>query len=159
MNSINQAITGLNSGIDAVVAYIQANGMAILALLAVAYFFRSSVAANPVLAANAGAGGGHVLSASSAASTNATSRGEELRQVRLRQQELANQRAKEAEKIRKEKEAAEKDRKNHVAKKRPTGGDTLGRGSSGGGYNPMQPWTSQTSGYRPARRTVNRGGG
>lgn len=108
------------------------------------------------MAASAGAGGGgHVLSASSAASTNATSRGEELRQVRLRQQEVANQRAQEAAKIRKEKEAEERDRKNHVAKKRPTGGDRLGSteasSSASGGYNPMQPWSSQTSGYRYVR--------
>lgn len=111
-----------------------------------------TAASNPMIGGNAGVSGGHVLAASSAASTNATSRGEELRQVRLRQQEIANQRAQEAAKLRKEKEAQEKDRKNHVAKKRPTGGDTLGKGSSaasrGGGYNALQPWSSQSSGYR-----------
>uniref|UniRef100_A0A7S2YPV4 Uncharacterized protein n=1 Tax=Entomoneis paludosa TaxID=265537 RepID=A0A7S2YPV4_9STRA len=28
---------------------------------------------------------------------------------------------------------------------------------AGDGYNPMQPWSSASSGYRPARRQVNRG--
>lgn len=42
MNPINQLASALNSGIDAFVAYTQENGIAILALLALAYFVRSS---------------------------------------------------------------------------------------------------------------------
>ena len=121
---------------------------------------------------------GHVLAQESTSARNATSREEELRQVRLRQQELANERSKEAARLAKEKELQERERKNHVAKKPETGGDRLGgRGttpttptttssttkksstnSSAGSssssrtdaptFNPMQPWASHSSGYR-----------
>jgi len=90
--------------------------------------------------------------------------------VRLAQQELAHLRAVEAEKARKERAAKERERKNAVARqsKSAGGGDgnRLGGGGGGGGsgtarggYNPLQPWNSGTGGYRPQRRTVNRGGG
>ena len=121
---------------------------------------------------------GHVLAQESTSARNATSREEELRQVRLRQQELANERSKEAARLAKEKELQERERKNHVAKKPETGGDRLGgrstttttptttssttkksstnssAGSSSSSrtdaptFNPMQPWASHSSGYR-----------
>eukprot|EP00980_Cylindrotheca_fusiformis_P029794 scaffold23862_cov98-Cylindrotheca_fusiformis.AAC.2 len=70
--------------------------------------------------------------------------------VRQRQQELANERAKQAAIVRKEKEEKERERKNHAAKKKTTSGDRLGGASEGRacGYNPMQPWTANSSGYR-----------
>ena len=75
-----------------------------------------------------------------------------MRQVRLRQQEIANERAKEAEKRRKEKEAMEQERRNNVAKQSTTIDSDSKRtdtaADSGGGYNPMQPWTANSSGYR-----------
>ncbi len=96
------------------------------------------------------AGGGHVLAQGTSAAQNATTREEELRQVRLRQQELATQRALEAAKLKKEHDDKERQRKNNVAKKAIQGGDTVGDGSSrdAPGYNPMQPWTVHSSGYR-----------
>lgn len=103
------------------------------------------------------AGSGHVLAQESSSAHNATSREEELRQVRLRQQEIANERALEAAKARKERENKEKERKNNVAKSASTAGpgDKLGgtmksssSSSASTGYNPMQPWTSNTSRYQ-----------
>ena len=76
-----------------------------------------------------------------------------MRQVRLRQQEIANERAKEAEKRRKQKEIEEKERRKNVAKQsaadsfRKETTSTSGSGNSGG-FNPMQPWTASSSGYR-----------
>jgi hypothetical protein len=105
------------------------------------------------------AGGGHVLAQGTSAAKNATSREEELRQVRLRQQELADGRAKEAAKLRAEKEAKERERKNNVARNNSnnTGkGDKLGgrktttttTTTDAPGYNPLQPLASHHSGYR-----------
>lgn len=115
---------------------------------------------------------GYVLSSSTgqqpaatpaAATSSATpsSREEEMRKVRLRQQEIANQRALVAEKLRKEKEAAEKARKNQVIlQKHLDGGRRMdGVGEDGkkkddgddnkkGGYNPLQPWSAGSSGFR-----------
>jgi hypothetical protein len=90
------------------------------------------------------------------------SREDHMRQVRLKQQELATQRAAEAAKVRKEKEAEDRERKNNVAKpKKETGGDKLGGGSGNNNtssssgdacaYTPMQPWASNSSGYRYVR--------
>lgn len=82
---------------------------------------------------------------------------EEMRRVRLQQQEQAYATSQEAEKKRKEKEAAERERKNKCAKPAdPEGGSRLGRGGDGSnpsqtvsaGYNPMQPWTSHSRGFR-----------
>jgi hypothetical protein len=82
---------------------------------------------------------------------------EEMRRVRLHQQELANAMSQEAEKKRKEKEAMERERKNQCAKPADLkGGSKLGGGGEGSsslqtasaGYNPMQPWTSQSRGFR-----------
>jgi hypothetical protein len=85
---------------------------------------------------------------------------EEMRKARLQQQELANAASLEAEKKRKDKEARERERKNKCAKPAdPNGGSRLGgdgegRGSrnpplsASAGYNPMQPWTSHSQGFR-----------
>ena len=79
-------------------------------------------------------GVGHVLTQpnkSRSSSGNNTTRQEELRLVRLKQQEIANERAKQAAIERKQKEAEEKDRKNHIAKKKAQGGgDKLGKGTN-----------------------------
>mmetsp|Transcript_23521 Transcript_23521/g.66963 ORF Transcript_23521/g.66963 Transcript_23521/m.66963 type:complete len:169 (+) Transcript_23521:44-550(+) len=166
MDWINQGASALNSGIDAVVHYISQNGVAIGFILVIAYFVRSSVTKNSSFIE--AAGGGHVLAQGTSAARNATSREEELRQVRLRQQELADERAKEAAKLRQEKEAKERERKNNAARKNTNlKGDKLGGNKTTTtttttvdtpGYNPMQPWATHSSGYRPARRTVNGGG-
>lgn len=99
------------------------------------------------------AGGGHVLAQGTIAAQNATTREEELRKARLRQQEVATERALEAAKLKAEKEAQERQRKNNVAKKTNEGGNKLGGGSNSSsqgpeGYNPMQPWSGHSSGYR-----------
>ena len=76
---------------------------------------------------------------------------EEMLRVRAQQQELANERAKIAAANRKEKEALEKERKNKVAKRDDSNkgdGNTLGRGETPAGYNPMQPWSATSRGYR-----------
>jgi hypothetical protein len=104
-----------------------------------------SVVNNSILAST-----GHVLAQERSAAHNATSREEEIRQVRLRQQEIANERAKEAAVVRKEYEMKKREAKNMVAKKNITGGDKLGGGdsSSGAKYHPMQPSTGHSAGYR-----------
>jgi hypothetical protein len=99
------------------------------------------------------AGGGHILAQGTIAAQNATTREEELRKVRLRQQELATERALEAAKLKAEKDAQERQRKNNVAKKTSESGKKLGGGNSttgqsSQGYNPMQPWSGHSSGYR-----------
>jgi flagellar biosynthesis/type III secretory pathway M-ring protein FliF/YscJ len=82
---------------------------------------------------------------------------EEMRRVRLQQQELAIATSREAEERRREKEAIERERKNQCAKPPdPKGGSRLGRGgedsnpsqTASAGYNPMQPWTSHSRGFR-----------
>ena len=83
---------------------------------------------------------GSTASATTTATTNTTkksasaptSRDEDLRQVRLKQQEIADEQARLAAILRNQKQQAERDRKNHVAlnKKKQEGGDTLGGGES-----------------------------
>ena len=114
----------------------------------------------------------------SSSSAQSSSREEEMRQARLRQQELLSERAEIAKAERKEKEKAEHELKLQRAQEKRQ--KELGTGrrlrdgassnsdpnsfassdaadGSGGGYNPMQPWTARSSGYRPQRRQVNRG--
>jgi septal ring factor EnvC (AmiA/AmiB activator) len=98
--------------------------------------------------------------------TNKRQHDQELIRIRAKQQEIANQKAKEAAQKRKEKEAQERARKNKVAQKKAdetetSKGTTLGRlhnnntGSTEGttttGYNPMQPWSGTSRGYRYVR--------
>jgi hypothetical protein len=57
----------------------------------------------------------------------------------------------ESEKGRKLKQQEERSRKNKVAQataKNTTGDNRLGGDNAGGGFNPMQPWTGSTGGYR-----------
>ncbi|GKY98460.1 hypothetical protein MPSEU_000803300 [Mayamaea pseudoterrestris] len=85
---------------------------------------------------------------------------EEMLRIRAAQQEIANEKAKEAAAKRKEKEVQEKERRNKVAKPDDKGlgsGNTLGRGQptlNATVFNPMQPWSGTSRGYRPARRTM-----
>lgn len=178
MNPIDAFASALNRSIDAAVAYLKENGVAIAMLLAGVYFFRSRYAGGK-------ASRGHVLSSPSEAagilenSGNADSRREDMRRARERQQELATQRSREAAVLKAKKDAEERDRKNSVARNNAThGGNRLGSGGavhgggggeggsgsgsgSGGtgptsrGRNPLQPWNSNSSSYRPARRTPN----
>lgn len=115
----------------------------------VTHTFFAIVAKHPSLVE--ATGGGYVLAQGTIAAQNATTREEQLRQVRLRQQELATQRALEAAKLKKEQEVKERQRKNNAATKKSNhgSGDKLGDTSRDApGYNPMQPWTAQSSGYR-----------
>jgi hypothetical protein len=76
---------------------------------------------------------------------------EQVRLAREKQQELLNERAKEAARVRAEKEAAEQDRKNHcVIEKKKTDNDdeTKQKKPKAAGYNPMQPYTTSSSGGR-----------
>ena len=105
------------------------------------------------------AGGGHILAQGTIAAQNATTREEELRKVRLRQQELATERALEAAKIKAEKDAQERQRKNNVAKKKGEklgGGNTTGTSPPAQGYSPMQPWSGHSSGYRYVDSSQNK---
>lgn len=80
----------------------------------------------------------------------AEQRREEMRRVREQQQEIARQKALEAEKKRKEKEAAEKKRRNEVAlsdAKSAKASDVPPPNE----YNPMQPWSGTSRGYRYVR--------
>ena len=80
-----------------------------------------------------------------------TSRDEDLRQVRLKQQEIADERARLAAILRTQKQQAERERKNHVAleKKKQEGGDVLGgESTSEKTYNPLQPLAASSTGYR-----------
>mmetsp|Transcript_23284 Transcript_23284/g.33374 ORF Transcript_23284/g.33374 Transcript_23284/m.33374 type:complete len:159 (-) Transcript_23284:279-755(-) len=94
-----------------------------------------------------------------------------MRKIRLQQQELAHQRAIEAAKRREQEEREEKDRKNNLHTSSPSSsGKRLGGGGGGGStkssriignssYNALDPSSSHTSGYKPARRCLPRGGG
>lgn len=103
-----------------------------------------------------------------------TTKSDDLRRVRELQQERTDELARIAAQERKKKAEEERKRKNSVAKQREgRGGRRLGSGdqdsnttttttqafhnSRGSGYNPMQPWSAGTGGYRPARRST--GGG
>ena len=109
MDYINQGASALNHGIDAIVKYGTENGT--IRLHDDVVWF---VAKNPNFVK--ATSGGHVLAQGTNAAQNATSREEELRLVRLRQQELGNERAAEAAKLRKEKE--DRERKNNLNKKK-----------------------------------------
>lgn len=91
-------------------------------------------------------------SAPPAQSKEAKDRQEEMREIRLRQQEIANQRHLEAEKLRKQKKEEERARKNKVAQAtiNTSGDNRLGGDAAAArdGFNPMQPWTGSTGGYR-----------
>jgi len=169
MNSINDGIRFINKSIDTFSDYIKENAVQLIIIGALIYYLKNSWKQQSQ---------GYTLNQSRPAATNSNvtskedscdscdcqnnpprSRDGHLMAVRERQQALANQRAQEAAQVRKEKEKKEKDRKNHVAKNKEKGGDRLG-GDSGAtcSYNPMQPWTGHSNGYRPARRSTRRGG-
>lgn len=80
-----------------------------------------------------------------------------MRRVRAEQQELANKRAVVANKERKTKETEEKKRKNKAAL--PASHEKGTRLGKSNGFNSMQPWTQSSGGggYKPAKRSVNRG--
>lgn len=92
---------------------------------------------------------------------------EEMLKVRLEQQEVSSNRAIAAEKIRKEKEREEKKRKNEKSlHKNKIGGNRLGQTddattntTSSSRFNALQPWASNSSGYRHQRRQDPRSGG
>ena len=75
---------------------------------------------------------------------------EEMTRVRAQQQEIANQKAMEAAAKRREKDAEERQRKNKVAQRDDTNkGEGLVLGATAAaGYNPMQPWSATSRGYR-----------
>jgi hypothetical protein len=97
---------------------------------------------------------GYSLSSPTASvnNTSTTDRQEEMRAVRAQQQDIANQRAVVAAKQKHEKQQQERARKNSVAQASTAaagaGSRLGGEGSKGDGFNPMQPWTGSTGGYR-----------
>jgi len=83
---------------------------------------------------------------------------EDLRRVREQQQVLADQRAKEAKELKAKKDAEERKKKKVTLEKK--GGKKLGGTNdtcTPASYNPLNPWSSQSTGYRPTQRRVNRG--
>jgi len=171
MDVINDGIRFINSSIDACTDYIKGNAIQLVIIAGLIYYLKNSVGkksqgytlnqSRPAATSSSDTDASSCCDACLESSTNTTTlqpRDSSLMAVRERQQELANQRAQEATKLRKEKQDQERDRKNQVAKKKPPkGGDVLGGGGSCE-YNPMQPSTGNSSGYRPARRTARKGG-
>eukprot|EP00538_Stauroneis_constricta_P011902 CAMPEP_0119556768 /NCGR_PEP_ID=MMETSP1352-20130426/8615_1 /TAXON_ID=265584 /ORGANISM="Stauroneis constricta, Strain CCMP1120" /LENGTH=171 /DNA_ID=CAMNT_0007603761 /DNA_START=75 /DNA_END=590 /DNA_ORIENTATION=- len=171
MSAINDAIRAVNYGIDVVVEYLKGNAVAIGGLLVVVYVYKNYVSKNQAM------GQGYTLSSSSQQASSSSTRGiafmstssaadedasraEKMRLVRLRQQEIATERVKQAALLRIRMEAAERKRKNDInGRKKKKSGDAVGGSSSSAasGYNPMQPGSSGTGGYRAQRRTVRRG--
>jgi hypothetical protein len=76
-----------------------------------------------------------------------------MRRVRLAQQEAAQKKALEAAKENKDHEREKKHEKNLAAPKKYDG-DKVGTDT---GYNPMQPHTGNTCGYKPGRKSARRG--
>ena len=76
-----------------------------------------------------------------------------MRRVRLAQQEKAQKQAQEAANENKEKEREKKLKKNlavsSTTSNKKDDGDTLGRST---GYNPLNPSSGSTCGYRPGRK-------
>ncbi len=90
---------------------------------------------------------GVTLSSSSSLGKNQGERLNDMMRVRQKQQEEAERQSKLAAQERKVKEVEEKKRRNELnlkKKKSETKGNTLG--GSGGGYNPLQPWSSGSGG-------------
>jgi hypothetical protein len=147
MDSINDVIRLIKKSIDACTDYVKENAFKLAVLLAIAYYIRNNILPNRLNPAKR-------LSNDSKANSSSKNRKEELRLVRERQQQIANERAKQADILRKEKEKKEKERKNNVAKekKKKTQGDRLGGTNAFDGssctYNPLQPWSSNSTGYR-----------
>jgi len=172
MGAINNVASLLNQSIDVSIAYLKENAVAIMALILLWRFLLGSFRDRYP---NGWSSEGYSLSSSSIETTTQTesNRREEMRKVRERQQQLADERAKAAAILRKEKEAKEKQRKNQAALKNYPG-DRLGDGTRSGDsstnatssssrlrtndFNPMQPWDTGTSSYRPTRRTPPSGG-
>lgn len=174
MGAINNVVSLLNESIDVSIAYVKEHGVALILLVLLWRFLMGSFRDRYP---NGWSSTGYSLTSSSAAATSETTkssnRQEEMRLVRERQQKIADERAKQAAIQRKEKEAKEKERRNHAALPNypgdrlgdgtgPTNNPTTSRSSSShlrtNDYNPMQPWNTSTSGYRPTRRTPPGGG-
>jgi len=157
---INDALTAFNSAFRQVKDHAWTVGLVLLAVL---------VLKDQLLQLKTKYFDGHRLASSTTSkgttgnSSTRSDREEAMRQARLRQQELLNERAKIAEVERKEKQAEERKKKIEKAdaerkKAQGTGRTLMSEDESGGGgYNPMQPWSANSRGYRPARRQVRRG--
>jgi len=139
-----------------ILVYFQENGWSIIFLLIAMFYFKSNVL-EPFM--------NRRETRIDQTSDRTMRMREEMMKVRLEQQEEANRKAIEAQKLREEKEREEQKRKNESAlsetkKKKPLKPiltSSSRRLTDSGGYNPMQPWTSNSSGYRPARRQTRRG--
>lgn len=176
MDTINDGIRFLNRSIDAITDYVKENAIQLFIIGALLYYLKNrkphdqgytlsqsrSAVTNDASAttcndSNNCGNSDCCSSPSSNATTTVRSRDAHLMAVRERQQQLANQRAQEAAKLRKEKQELERERKNNVAKKTTTlkGGDVLGSdsGASSCSYNPLQPFTGHSNGYRYVANT------
>mmetsp|Transcript_3544 Transcript_3544/g.4245 ORF Transcript_3544/g.4245 Transcript_3544/m.4245 type:complete len:152 (+) Transcript_3544:59-514(+) len=151
-------MTTLNSAIQEGLLYLRENAWSILGLLIVLFYAKSKFL-EPAL---------YNRQNSRDQNSDRTMRmREEMMKVRLEQQEEANKKAIEAKRIREERERKEQTRRNesptNADKKKkkkplkPIGSSSSSRLQDGGGYNPLQPWSSNSSGYRPARRQTRRG--
>jgi len=167
MDAVNYIIVEINHGFD----YVKSNAMQIGFIVFVIYFIKTKLMTNTGGLALNSTNRGSFLTRGTSSSNNNKSREEDMRRVRLQQQELLTKRAIEAEKERREVENEKKLKKLQLDKDK-AGKNTVGDGgtnskkkkknsiSSNGqsnGYNPMQPWSSSSGGYRAPRRKVNRG--
>lgn len=159
VKALNVVSSWMNRTIDAATEYLVENWVAIGCLLIVVYYFRSQYLT----------GGYRLPSSGVEGSKKSLSAKEEMLRVRERQQEIANERAKQAPIERKQKEEEErKKRKDDAAlRKAENSKQRLGDATSGmnndtttsrarsSGRNPLQPFASNTSSYRPPRRSAN----
>lgn len=134
MDAINQLASTINSGLK----YLQDNSLTIFACVAVLWMVRSRITDWMDKSQQ-----GVAL----ASPRSHDERLNDMMRVRQKQQEEAERKSKIAAQERKIKEAEEKKRRNDLSlkKKKEEGrGNTLG--SEGGGYNPLQPWSSSSGG-------------
>ncbi|CAJ1966760.1 unnamed protein product [Cylindrotheca closterium] len=170
MDTINDGIRFLNSSIDACTDYVRENAIQLIIIGALVYYLKNRKQqdqgytlsqSRPTAAATTTTTTESAAASETTSTKNKLTRDEHLMAVRERQQQLANQRALEAAKLRKEKQQNEKDRKNQVAQNKKKKGDVLGNGSASAStspsasasgascaYNPMQPWSGHSNGFR-----------
>lgn len=138
MEAINQIASAVNSGLK----YFQDNSLVLFACVAVLCVVRGRM----VDWFNKSQQG--VTLASINLPGNKNDRRNDMMRVRQKQQEEAEQKSKVAAQERKLKEAEEKKRRNELSLKKKEEGKGKGNtlGNTGGGYNPLQLWSSGSGG-------------
>lgn len=144
MDVANQVADAINKGFE----YLRTNAWPILFLIGVFYIVKTKVLDV------------YFTGAPSNTPNRVRSLEEDMRRVRLAQQAEAQTIAKKAAKENKAKEREKKHKKNVSASasslKKDQGGDTMGYST---GYNPLNPSSGATCGFRPGRKGPTRGGG